>query len=252
MSRLRDDIKSDGSRIESCHKHWNSLQRSFSCGLENFVALGHNHVLRTNIRVGYSKTDQRAARPFLASTFGSHHIDLVNNVAKTWNKLLALDRGKGKGEIAPQPVLQVIETTEKFGLVSSAHIASFGGLLTIKDDAEIEDALLDMPLNEAVTNEDVISTLGIDPASLSIPEQKHSSPASHTSSVNFPSSSTRIDAASTGELGVSPMTTTSTATALSRSDWVSGLDQTIVSIIHTDTDGYWLDLLMFLSGFDCR
>ena len=61
-------------------------------------------------------------------------------------------------------------TSEKFGLVSSDHISSFGGLLTIKDDGEIEDVVLDMPVNGVVSDEDIIATMGLSHATLSLPE----------------------------------------------------------------------------------
>ena len=151
------------------------MQRSFSCWIENFLALGHDHVLRTNLRIAFSKPRLRETRPFLASTFGSHHISLVNTVAETWNRLLTLDRGGGTSKVSPSTlvahaVLPIVPTSERFGLVSSDHISSFGGLLTIKDDGEIEDVMLEMPINGAVSDEDVIATMGLDPATLAIHE----------------------------------------------------------------------------------
>jgi hypothetical protein len=48
LARPREDIPSDGSRIEGSHKAWNGIQRSFSSGLVMFRALGHDFVLRRN------------------------------------------------------------------------------------------------------------------------------------------------------------------------------------------------------------
>ncbi|KAJ7659690.1 hypothetical protein DFH06DRAFT_935341, partial [Mycena polygramma] len=45
LARPREDISSDGSRIEGSHKEWNSIQRSFASGLEMQTALGHDFVL---------------------------------------------------------------------------------------------------------------------------------------------------------------------------------------------------------------
>ncbi|KAH8990372.1 hypothetical protein EDB86DRAFT_2746341, partial [Lactarius hatsudake] len=49
LARERQDIH--GSRVEGPHKGWNSLQHAQLSGLAVFVALGHNHVLRRNIRI---------------------------------------------------------------------------------------------------------------------------------------------------------------------------------------------------------
>ena len=42
LARTRHDISTDGSRIEASHKGWNSLQRSFACGIVLIVALAHD------------------------------------------------------------------------------------------------------------------------------------------------------------------------------------------------------------------
>lgn len=188
LARLHDDIKSDGSRIEGCHKQWNSLQRTFSCGLENLVALGHDHTLRTNVRIAFNKEHLRSTRPFLASTFGSHHVGLVDYVAKKWNAILSVSSSgseKTLSTLTPRPELKVIDSQEQIGLVSSEHVITFGGLLTIKDEDELEDEVLEMPLHELLSEDDVIHTLGIDPASLLIPESgKVCSASQYTPSVS--------------------------------------------------------------------
>ncbi len=51
LSRPRDNVRADGSRIEGTHKGWNSLQCSFSSSIEMMAALGHDFVLRHNSRV---------------------------------------------------------------------------------------------------------------------------------------------------------------------------------------------------------
>lgn len=55
-------------------------------------------------------------------------------------------------------------------MVSSDHVLSFEGLLTIKDDGEREDELLQLPSNQAVSEDDVLHALNIPPESLLIPE----------------------------------------------------------------------------------
>lgn len=69
LARPRQDVRSDGSRIEGSHKGWNSLQRSFSSGLEVFACLGHDFVLRRNLRVAHS---QSRPESFVKATFGLH------------------------------------------------------------------------------------------------------------------------------------------------------------------------------------
>lgn len=78
-----------------------------------------------------------------------------------------------------QPELKIIESDEQFGLVASDHVVTFGGLLTIKDEEELEEDTLHMPLHELVSEDDVLYTLGIDPTSLLIPEggQEHHLPS---------------------------------------------------------------------------
>ena len=138
--------------------------------LENFIALGYDHILRTNIRLAYGKNHLRSDRPFLASTFGSHYIGLVDFVACAWNSLLEKEGNKNMTQLVCLPQLQRIATFEEIGVVSSDYVSSFGGLLTIKDEEDIEDVNLDMPLHENVAEDDVLRTLGIDPSSLLIPE----------------------------------------------------------------------------------
>lgn len=237
LARLQDDIKSDGSRIEGCHKQWNSLQRTFSCGLENLVALGHDHTLRTNIRIAFNKERIRSKRPFLASTFGSHHIGLINYVAKKWNLILSTETTAEKilNSLTPRPELQVVESHEQIGLVSSEHVLTFGGLLTIKDEDELEDDILEMPLHELLSEDDVIHTLGIDPTSLLIPEggTVHS-PPQHVST------SHSLEAV----LSNASITTSSNAVAVTikASDRPHQLaDQMIVSAVFRDCAQYSLE-----------
>ncbi|EGN95827.1 hypothetical protein SERLA73DRAFT_155103 [Serpula lacrymans var. lacrymans S7.3] len=94
LVRPRQDIHSDGSRIEGSHKGWNSLMRSHASGIEVFSALGHNFVTHHNIHV---ELKSQNLDPFISSTYGTHH-------------------------------------NEIFGLVSSENTTTFGGLLDIKHE----------------------------------------------------------------------------------------------------------------------
>lgn len=169
LSRNRQDISTDGSRIENLHKGWNYLQRTHASGLETFLALGHDFVLRRNIRIGYSHQDRT---PFLASTHSSHHVRLVNYVASVWNSII----NTGKIPTATQrPVLPEIDSGETFGLVESDAAVTFDGLFTIK--AEDDDLALDLVEHVTVDDLDarhVLLDMHIDPALLEHPQTQPS------------------------------------------------------------------------------
>ncbi|KAK7062280.1 hypothetical protein R3P38DRAFT_3167271 [Favolaschia claudopus] len=157
MARPREDIPSDGSRIEGSHKGWNSLQRSFASGLETQTSLAHDFVLRRNIRTALTGK-YKSSKPFVKSTFGSHHIALVDHTAATWNDLVAADK---RGVLCPLPRLDNIDSGEKFGVVTSEHIESFGGLLTIKEEDEDVDEMITLDAEE---QEQLMKELNLDPA----------------------------------------------------------------------------------------
>ncbi|TFY79755.1 hypothetical protein EWM64_g4258 [Hericium alpestre] len=133
LARHRQDIATDGSRIEGTHKGWNSLMRSHACGLEVFVALGHDHVLRRNVHVAIARPEPPE---FIASSEGSHHLRLVNHIAKLWNSLLETRRRNGhpSPDLVELPRLPRVASGESFGVVRSIDAESYGGLLTAKDD----------------------------------------------------------------------------------------------------------------------
>jgi hypothetical protein len=138
LARLRQDIRSDGSRIEGSHKGWNSLQRSFTSGVELITALAHDFVLRRNCRIAAASQHPRV---FTLSSHGSHHIRLVSAVARLWNALLAKEKGKaaGRNKLEELPELQDVCSSEEFGLVASSYTTSFKGLLEIKEEYKEED-----------------------------------------------------------------------------------------------------------------
>ncbi|KAJ7165980.1 hypothetical protein C8R46DRAFT_1219750 [Mycena filopes] len=161
LHRENQDLPSDGSRIEGSHKGWNSLQRSFASGLEMQTALGHDFVLRRNIRVGLNGK-ARAPKPFIKSTHGSHHIALVDYTAMMWNSMLNTAGGSSTSSLQSLPRLANTESGETFGLVNSPHTESFGGLFTIKQEPEEdEDFVKELHPEE---QEDLARELGLDPA----------------------------------------------------------------------------------------
>ncbi|CAL1700308.1 unnamed protein product [Somion occarium] len=125
------------------------------CGLEVMVALGHDFVLRRNLRI-MARKPISSQDIFIASTFGSHHLALISHVAKRWNALLLkVLEVHGNSTTATQmlahlPQLLIIDSGETFGLVASRHNATFGGLLQLEDIEDVkedpEDAILGVDL----------------------------------------------------------------------------------------------------------
>ncbi|PIL35895.1 hypothetical protein GSI_01555 [Ganoderma sinense ZZ0214-1] len=164
LTRPRDDIRADGSRIEGSHKGWNSLQRSFSSGIEMMAALGHDFVLRHNTRVEYAL---KAPPMFTRSTFGSHHIRLVNDCAQRWNKQLAKADKEGLA-LEPLPVLDAPNSGETFGMMKmSPDTAAHQSLTSIKKEpADEEHDLLDLSSQDFLDANYVLSGVGVDPSLL--------------------------------------------------------------------------------------
>ncbi|EDR02023.1 uncharacterized protein LACBIDRAFT_332792 [Laccaria bicolor S238N-H82] len=133
LAHLCQDVASDGSRIEGSHKGWNSIMRSFSSGLEVYTALAHDFVLHRNLRVvasyGYNTG---VVGKFVASTDGCHHLSLVDAIAQLFNSIHRKSEG---GAVITLPVLPRVDSGETFGLVSSNHTETFGGLLILKEES---------------------------------------------------------------------------------------------------------------------
>ncbi|KAG2085011.1 uncharacterized protein F5147DRAFT_782255 [Suillus discolor] len=131
LERSDQHLRSDGSRVEGTHKGWNSLQRAQPSGIVMLTALGHDFVLRRNIRVAFSR---RQMTPFVEFTHGSHHIQLSNHVAKLYNRL----REKGTQLLPLLPELPDVDSGETFGLVASDNATTFGGLLIKEETLDAE------------------------------------------------------------------------------------------------------------------
>jgi hypothetical protein len=180
LARKRQDIRSDGSRIEGSHKGWNSLQRAQPSGLAVFVALGHDHVLRRNIRITTAGNKLSHASPFSsfdASTFGSHHTRLVNYTAKLWNSLWRLRKPGSSTGLLALPEMTVVSSDETFGLVTSECAMTFGGLFSeVKAEPKAEDSSLltldadeDLDLNLQDERRRVVDEFGIDTSLFNVP-----------------------------------------------------------------------------------
>ncbi|KAH9931192.1 hypothetical protein B0H21DRAFT_699867, partial [Amylocystis lapponica] len=160
LARLRQDVRSDGSRIEGTHKGWNGLQRAQASGLSVMTALCHDHVLRRNIRVAFHDNTPQP-NPFLLSTYGSHHIRLVNGVATLWNQLLQKSKTKTPQGLSTLPELRIISSGEVFGITSANYTTSYHNLVEIKD--EPDDDLLDLSAQDEAVTQGILRDMNIDP-----------------------------------------------------------------------------------------
>ena len=85
---------------------------------------------------------------FVDSTFGSHHMRLANHVAALFNAVREKQPSRVKAGLHPMNSLLIIDSGEVFGLVSSPHTASYGGLLEISKDEPILDSEMDLFIEE--------------------------------------------------------------------------------------------------------
>ncbi|KAG1743758.1 uncharacterized protein EDB91DRAFT_1051073, partial [Suillus paluster] len=173
LERQRQDIRTDGSRVEGSHKGWNSLQRVHTSGIVTFTGLCHDFVLRRNIRVSFLRARKS---DFVASTHGSHHIHLIDRIAKQFNNL-RLEEKTTSTCCLPE----LIQTTseEHFGLVKSSFASTFGGLLDALS-GEGNDAV-DLALQSA--RSEILEELNIDPQLLSQPQAPFDAQLSLTTTI---------------------------------------------------------------------
>ncbi|GBE80642.1 hypothetical protein SCP_0303590 [Sparassis crispa] len=183
LTRPRQDVRADGSHIEGSHKGWNSLQRNHASRIIVLHTLCHDFVLRQNIRVTY-RNDQRTTGDFLQITFSSHHVRLVDTVAKFWNALLTGDDiGALPAGLHKAPELEVVSSGETFGLVNAKSAMDYHNLLEIKEEP---DELIDLSLQDELTAESILRELDINPALLQEPAAHGKRP---TSALSIPSAS---------------------------------------------------------------
>ncbi|KAL6306293.1 hypothetical protein BKA93DRAFT_816419 [Sparassis latifolia] len=136
LARVRQDVLSDGSRIEGTHKGWNGLQRSFVSSIEVLTALRHDYILRRNL----------------------------------WNTLLEQpdDACSKAGRLRRLPELKLVASGEKFGLVSAKCVQNYQNLIEIKE--EPREDLTDLSSLQGTAKFDtMLHELQIDPALLLLP-----------------------------------------------------------------------------------
>ncbi|TFY76247.1 hypothetical protein EWM64_g7763 [Hericium alpestre] len=187
LARSRQDIRTDGSRIEGTNRHWNSIMRSHPCGVELFSGLVHDFVHRRNMRIGTARVEGKsvisAADQFLASTGGSHHVHLSDHIAKHWNEALAQVERKANSQttLTDRPRLPIVNSGETFGLVAPDHVkTAFNGvleaeakkhkvILPTKEECELPDDLVELAEQDDPAEVDsqssaILRSMHIDPS----------------------------------------------------------------------------------------
>ena len=81
-----------------------------------------------------------------------------------WNSLLKKEKNQVETVASHYPELPTISSGENFGLVSSKHTKTFGGLLAAMKDVEDEEDLFDLAGQDDLDAERVLRQLGVDPA----------------------------------------------------------------------------------------
>ncbi|KAG0692816.1 hypothetical protein DFH29DRAFT_1043843 [Suillus ampliporus] len=172
LERSVQGISSDGSRIEGSHKGWNSLQHVQPSGIVMLCALGHDFVLRRNVRVAFGRARMT---PFIKFTHGSHHIHLSHYVAKLYNTLWE-KHSTDCSNMRTLPELPDIESGETFGLVTSENTTTFGGLLVKEETVEMDLAQdFDVGMDDLAfqaSHRVIIEEWQIDPALLQQPASR--------------------------------------------------------------------------------
>ncbi|KAL6307929.1 hypothetical protein BKA93DRAFT_726473, partial [Sparassis latifolia] len=167
LVHVRQDVPSDESHIEGTHKGWNGLQCSFTSGIEVLTALCHDYILRCNVCIAFTLEQ---SSDFLTSTYGSHHIHLVDAIAKLWNTLLEWpdDACSKGGHLRRLPELKLVASSEKFGLVSAKCVENYQNLIEIKEEPRKD--LTDLSSLQGTAEFDTMfHELQIDPALLLLP-----------------------------------------------------------------------------------
>ncbi len=138
-------------------------------------ALGHDFVLRCNICIGFAARGKDSTT-FLKWSYGSHHTCLITRIASTWNSLLGWKTIRWLNlSLKPRPILRVVNSGEKFGLVASDDATSFGSLIDIEKEEPCEE-LLDLIPDDSDEVKHILHDLNIDSALLSAPAM---TPVSH-------------------------------------------------------------------------
>ncbi|KAI0287553.1 hypothetical protein BC826DRAFT_916945 [Russula brevipes] len=140
LTRHLSGIPSDGSRIEGLHRDLARIQHSVASGLEMVIGLTYDFYHRRNMRNALRKQKPTG---FISTTYGSHHIHLVNAITHLWGIAVNKPRVKGtQSDLPSRPMLVAVDSMEVFGLVDSAHEFSLSGLISMKNDDSSDEGML--------------------------------------------------------------------------------------------------------------
>lgn len=151
--------------------------RSFASGLENVLHLAFDFVLRRNVRMAMQIHARSSSRPFIATTYGSHHVALTNRVNNLWNKILSIQSCRRQDDgLTSLPVLAEVDSGEFFGLATSTHASTFGGLIKEEEEdassLQLHDDLPDATRLEILSDMNIDPILALQPAVEALPKQE--------------------------------------------------------------------------------
>ncbi len=127
------------------------------------AALGHDFVLRHNTRLENAMKDPPQ---FTQSTFGSHHVRLVSDCARRWNKQLER-KDRIDADMETLPVLNAPCTRETFGMPKmSPETAAHQSFTSIKAEPADEEGFLDLSSQDLLDASRILSEVGVDPSLL--------------------------------------------------------------------------------------
>ena len=124
---------------------------AMTSGLVMTNALCHDFVLRRNCHIAVKL---ESASEFTQSTYRSHHVQLVSGNAELWNYLVSKEKSPEGKKLKLLPILQNVESGERFGLVESKHSSSFKGLVETELKEELQEPDLAL-LDDQVDAEDI-------------------------------------------------------------------------------------------------
>ena len=104
-----------------------------------FNALLNDFIVRRNLRIAQQK---HSRTPFVVSSCGSHHLALVNSITLTHNKLKQLGPNI-QLKLDVLPILPDVPSGEVFGLMKSDYLATFNGLIEVKEEVPDADLVPD-------------------------------------------------------------------------------------------------------------
>ncbi|KAI5985836.1 hypothetical protein EDD15DRAFT_2167798, partial [Pisolithus albus] len=170
LEHCRQDVLSDRSHIEGCHKAWNALQHAQPSRLMMLTVLSHNFVLCHNLHIASEKA--KSSPSAALSAHGSHHLHLSSAIADLFNQLHASKPGC---QLPPIAQLHAADSGETFSLVESEHSRMFEALSITQDllfnEWHINLKLLDQPAN---LSSQTSPTMAMAPADTTSATQWHS------------------------------------------------------------------------------